>query len=188
MQAISHDMSAFERGIEALISNSKLYINSRHEEEFDVISKNVQMLTMELDRLYKHEMTIADSSNIFILKIFSNIVSKFEESLSLLDEIKNVKPIYKEIDTRYMLDILLKNIKALINYKNQNGLIDNEKLKGDLELIKSLRDQHKRILMTFLMQDWQNLREVLILLKISEIYKTIAEELIDIFFLNSFEE
>ena len=181
MQAVSDDMSVIEKGIEALISNAKLYINSRQEEEFDVLNRNIRMLRIELDSLYDNEKTVSRPNNILILNIISKIISKFEESLSLLDEIKNIKPIYREIDTRYMLDVLLRNIKILISYKDKKGSIDKEKLRSDLELVKSLRDQHKRILITYLMQDWQNLNQVLILMKISEIYKTIAEELIDFF-------
>jgi len=66
---------------------------------------------------------------------------------------------------------------------------DTKKLKMDLELVESIEDQHKRILLTYLMQDWKNIDEVLAMMKIGEIYKNILDHFIEIsLLLNPAEE
>jgi phosphate starvation-inducible membrane PsiE len=86
-----------------------------------------------------------------------------------------------------MVDILLSDLRSLIYYDDKFASL--EKLESDLKTIDSLQEQHRRVLITFLMQSWVNLKEVLILMKIGEIYKNIAEELVDIFlFMELLEE
>ena len=66
--------------------------------------------------------------------------------------------------------------------------LDPEKLERDYDYIEILEDQHKRVLMTYLMQDWKNMDEVLNLLKIGELYKNIAEKLVSLSLLNLYIE
>jgi hypothetical protein len=91
------------------------------------------------------------------------------------------------MDIPRMVDILLSDLRSLIYYDDKFASL--EKLESDLKTIDSLQEQHRRVLITFLMQSWVNLKEVLILMKIGEIYKNIAEELVDIFlFMELLEE
>jgi hypothetical protein len=110
--------------------------------------------------------------------MLTEIVRKFNLTIHLLESIKSEKPLYQQIDVRTMLDMLLDNIKTLIYYSEQPINID--KLESDLQAIECLEEQHKRVLMTYLMQDWKNLKEVLTLIKLGEIYKSIAEKLVDV--------
>ena len=44
------------------------------------------------------------------------------------------------------------------------------------------------MLLTYLVQDWHNMDEVINLLKIGEIYKNIAEKLVNLSLINRFSE
>ncbi|TFG77656.1 MAG: hypothetical protein E4H21_02665 [Thermodesulfobacteriales bacterium] len=93
---------------------------------------------------------------------------------------KSKKPLCEQFDTKQMLDILLLNIKCLIECENWSENLDTEKLEKDYAFIESLEDQNKRVLLSYLIQDWHNMDEVLNLLKIGEIYKNIAEKLVSL--------
>ena len=85
-----------------------------------------------------------------------------------------------EFDTQQMLDTLLPHIKTLAECKNWTDKLDTNKLEEDYAFIESLEDQHKRVLLTYLIQDWKNIDEVYTLLKIGETYKNISEKLVSL--------
>jgi hypothetical protein len=180
MQEGLFDRSNLERGFENLISTSKLYIDNRKIEELRILRNHIEMLKTEVEKMNSHPSEKIELNDVLMIRILKKATNKFQETSRLLDKIRRGKPIYKEIDTRRMLDILLENIKCLLNVNDRKDTSDKEKLRSDLKLIECLEDQHKRVLLTFLMQDWHNLNEVLTLTKVCEIYKNIAEDLIDI--------
>ena len=106
----------------------------------------------------------------------------------LMDKMKSKKPLYEQIDTKQMLDILLPHIKVLVEYDNWSTNLDTQKLEKDCAFIEALEDQHKRVLLSYLVEDWHNMDEVLNLLKIGEIYKNIAEKLVSLSLLSNYWE
>jgi hypothetical protein len=84
-----------------------------------------------------------------------------------------------------MLDILLPHIKILVENENWRELLDTKKIEEDYAFIESLEDQHKRVMLTYLIQDWHNMDEVINLLKIGELYKNIAEKLVNLSFVSN---
>jgi hypothetical protein len=181
MQANLISTSVIEKEIEDLISTSKLYITKRKESELRNIKNIVGILRSQIDNIQARSGQDARLKDALIIKSLQKVISRFQETTQLLEKIKRGKPLYEEIDTSRMLDVLHATIKSIINYDERQNTIDRERLDSDLEFVESLEDQHKRVLMTFLMQDWHNLREVLALMKICEIYKDICEDLIELY-------
>ena len=117
-----------------------------------------------------------------------SIIDKFSESVALMENLKSVKPMLKDFDTKQMLDVILPNIKCLAEYDNWSETLDTIKLEKDCVYVESLEEQHKRVLLTYLIQDWKNMDEVLNLLKIGELYKNIAEKLVSLSLLQPYLE
>ena len=172
--------SNLEKGFENLISTSKLYIDNRKIEELRILRNHIEILKTEVEKMDSHPTEKVELNDALMIKILEKAINKFQETARLLEKIKSGKPLYKEIDTRRMLDILLESIRCLLNDNDRTETSNKERLRSDLRLIECLEDQHKRVLLTFLMQDWHNLNEVLTLTKVCEIYKNIAEDLIDL--------
>ena len=87
-----------------------------------------------------------------------------------------------------MLDILLPHLKALAECDKWFEKLDTKKLEEDCAFIESLEDQHKRVLLTYVIQDWHNIDEVFNLLKIGEIYKNIAEKLVNLSLISNYSQ
>ncbi len=181
MKDVSRDMALIEKEFENLILTSKLYINSREKEELSVLKNNIDVLQIEMDKIMGQAEGKIDPNILMALNRLNKVISKFQTVVQLLENIKSEKPLYQQLDVRRMLDMLLENIKSLIysTYSNVQP-INIDKLEADLQTIESLEEQNKRILITYLMQDWKNLKEVLTLIKIGEAYKDIAEKLVDV--------
>ena len=175
------DTSRIEKGIENLISTSKLYIINRNETELRDIKNIVGVLRREIDNVQARLVQDARLKDVLIIKCLNKVISRFQETAQLLEKIKRGKPLCEEIDTSRMLDVLLETVKAIINYDEGENRVDRESLDSQLNFIESLEDQHRRVLMTFLMQDWHNLTEVLALMKVCDIYKDICEDLIELY-------
>lgn len=178
MKDVTIDMALIEKEFENLILTSKLYINSREKEELSILKNNIDVLKLEMDEIMSQSEEKLDSSTLMALNKLNKIVSKFQTTVQLLENIKSEKPLYEQLDVRRMLDMLLENIRSLIYGSDQS--VNIEKLEADLQTIESLEEQNKRILITYLMQDWKNLKEVLTLIKIGETYKDIAEKIVDV--------
>lgn len=182
------DRLLIETRFETLISKSKNYIKTRNENE-------LLSLRDDIDNL-KHRVNVAlesikeghDANYLASLKLTLSIIQKFTCSVELMENMKSKKPLCEEFDTKQMLDILLPNIKSVIEYDNWSNNLDTKKLERDFAFIESLEDQHKRVLLSYLIQDWRNMDEVLNLLKIGEIYKNIAEKLVSLSLLSNYIE
>lgn len=181
MQASLVDTLVIEKEIEDLIFTSKLYITNRKESELSNIKNIIGILRSQIDDIQDRSAQNASLKDVLIVENLNKVIYRFQETVQLLEKIKRGKLLYEEVDTSRMLDVLLATIKSIINYNGSQKSVDRERIKPDLEFIESLEDQHKRVLMTFLMQDWHNLREVLALMKICEIYKDICEDLIELY-------
>jgi hypothetical protein len=102
-----------------------------------------------------------------------------------MEKLKSKKPMCIDFDTKQMLDTLLPHIRTFIENENWREKLNTKKLEEDYEFIESIEDQHKRVMLTYLIQDWHNIDEVLNLLKIGELYKNIAEKLVSLSFISS---
>ena len=181
------DMSLVEKEFGNLILNTKDCITKRGGKEISVMKTNIRVLDQRLDAATSRSKKDGDSKRLVIFSLLKKITLKLQTTIHLLEQIKNCSPFYREMDIPRMVDMLLSDIRSLIYYDDK--LASLEKLESDLKIIDSLQEQHRRVLITFLMQSWVNLKEVLILMKIGEIYKNIAEELVDIFlFMELLEE
>lgn len=183
MKDVSLNMSLIEKEFENLILTSKLYINNkelnnREQEELSVLKNNIDALKLEMDHITIESKEGRDPQTLMALSILTKIIRKFHTSIRLLEKTTSKEPLYRQMDVRNMLDILLNNTRSLIYHNTES--VNHDKLEADLQTIESLDEQHKRVLMTYLMQDWKNLKEVLTLIKVGEIYKSIAEKLVDV--------
>lgn len=165
---------------ESFVSKSKSYIDSRNRLELASIKDEIETLSLKLEEALEHSQEGGDVNYLASVKLMSSIIQKFNDSVKLMENLKSEKPLLIEFDTKQMLDVLLPNIKCLVEYENWCDNLDPEKLENDRHYIELLEDQHKRILLTYLMQDWKNMDEVLNLLKIGELYKNIAEKLVSL--------
>lgn len=176
-----------ESKFERLVSKSQNYIDSRNESDLialrnDLIHLKLR-LELELEKTKKHK----NPEGVAVLKLMLSIIQKFNYSVQLMENMKSKKPICREFDTKQMLDILLPHLINLVEY-GKSGMPDTKKLEDDNLLIESIEDQHKRVLLTYLVQDWHNMDEVINLLKIGEIYKNIAEKLVNLSLINRVSE
>ncbi len=161
--------------IENLINSSKNYINKK-------IDPNLELT---LDKMIKKvELALAESKenmgfeSFVHLMLLKKVLNKFHKANDLLQKLRSNNIYFEEIDTISELDILLNNLKSILNTKAES--IDTDKLEKDIETIEDLEDQKKRILMTYLMSDWKNMESVLDLMKLGETYRDIADELLNI--------
>ncbi len=171
------DFSLIEKEFENLILTSKLFVNNRQEEELSILKNNVEILNTKVDAMVAH-LKEPESQDVMFLKILKKVICKFQTTIQLLEQIKSNKPLYKQMDVPMMVDILLSKIKSLIFYIADKHPLNKDKLVSDLQVMECLEDQHKRVLMTYLMQDWDNLKEVFALMKIGELYKNISSDLV----------
>ncbi|MGH7802466.1 MAG: hypothetical protein ACREOW_17895 [Thermodesulfobacteriota bacterium] len=187
MEATFLDISLIEKEFENLILTSKLFVNNRREEELTILKNNVEILNKKFDTI-TIDLKNAESQNLLFLDVLKKVISKLQATIQLLEQVKSNKPLYRQMDVSMMVDILLGKIKSLINYIVDKEPLNIDTLSSDLQFMECLEDQHKRVLMTYLMQDWENLKEVMVLMKIGEIYKTISSELVNsIVFMKSAE-
>lgn len=177
-----------ENEFESFVSKSKSYIDSRDREQLGSIKDEIETLSRKLDEALEQSKEGGDVNYIASVKLMTSIISKFNDSVKLMENLKSEKPLLLEFDTKQMLDVLLPNIKCLVEYESWCDNLDAEKLERDHQYIELLEDQHKRILLTYLMQDWKNMDEVLNLIKIGELYKNIAEKLVSLSLLNLYIE
>lgn len=177
-----------ENEFESFVSKSKSFINSRDQQELDSVKDEIYTLSRKLDEALEQSQQGGDVNYMTSVKLMTSIISKFNDSVKLMENLKSEKPLLLEFDTKQMLDVLLPNIKCLAEYETWCDKLDPEKLERDRNYIELLEDQHKRVLLTYLMQDWKNMDEVLNLIKIGELYKNIAEKLVSLSLLNLYIE
>lgn len=178
-----------ESRFETLISKSKSYIKTRDKNELISLKEDTENLKLKVNEALENIPNGNDVKNYLIsLKLMLSIIQKFTCSLQLMDNLKSKKPLCEEFDTKQMLDILLPHIRSLAEYENWSTNLDTKKLEEDCAFIEALEDQHKRVLLSYLIQDWHNMDEVINLLKIGEIYKNIAEKLVSLSLLSNYWE
>lgn len=171
---------------ETLISKSQTYIETRNENELLSLREDIEQLKEKINTSLENNENGHNINYLTSLKLMLSIIHKFTCSVELMENMKSKKPLCEQFDTKQMLDILLPNIKCLIEYDNWSQNLSTQKLERDYEFIESLEEQNKRVLLTYLMQDWHNLDEVMNLLKIGEIYKNIAEKLVSLSLISNY--
>ena len=180
METDNLDRSMLEGRFERLISKSKNYINSRSEGELESLRNDLIHLKLKLETAIEKSRKKQEANNITALRLMLSIIQKFTYSVHLMENLKSKKPMCTDFDTKQMLDMLLPHIKILVENENWGELLDTKKIEEDYAFIESLEDQHKRVMLTYLIQDWHNIDEVINLLKIGELYKNIAEKLVNL--------
>lgn len=180
METDNIDRSLLESRFERLISKSKNYINTRNEGELESLRNDLIHLKLKVETALEMSGRKRSPNNVIALKLMLSIIQKFMCSVNLMEKLKSKKPMCIDFDTKQMLDILLPHIRILIENENWREVLDAKKLEEDYAFIESLEDQHKRVLLTYLIQDWHNIDEVINLLKIGELYKNIAEKLVNL--------
>jgi len=186
MGAYILDRELIENSIETLVSKSKDYIDTRNEGELTSLRNDLIHLKLRLETAI--ESNGHNVRNLIALKLMLSIIHRFTNSVKLMENLKSKSPLCKEFDTTKMLDILLPHLKALAECDDSLDKLDTERLEADYEFIESLEDQHKRVLLTYIIQDWHNIDEVYSLLRIGEIYKNIAEKLVNLSLIASYSE
>lgn len=177
-----------ESKFETVISKSKDYIETRNEKELISLRNDIEHLKEQVKERLNENANGHNINYLTSLKLMLSILHKFTSSIELMDKMKSKKPLCEQFDTNQMLDILLPNIKYLLEYENWPQNLNTKKLEQDYEFIESIEEQHKRVLLSYLIQDWHNLDEVINLLKIGEIYKNIAEKLVSLSLLTGYLE
>ena len=180
MESTIMDKPLIDSEFESFVLKSKSYLGSRNEQQLESLSEDIQLLRKKLEAALKNSMSKGDANYVTAAKLMLSIIRKFDESVCLMQNLKSEKPILQELDTNRMLDIILPNIIILLDFDNWCNNLNSEKLERDCEYIEQLEDQHKRILLTYILQDWKNIDEVLNLMKIGELYKNIAEKLVSL--------
>jgi len=188
MEIEASERLSIETKFETLISKSKSYIKTRDESELASLKEDTENLKHRVNLALDNIKNGNDANYLTSLKLTLSIIQKFTRSVQLMENMKSKKPLCEQFDTKQMLDILLPHIKSLIEYNNWSKNLDTKKLERDYAFIEALEDQHKRVLLSYLIQDWHNMDEVLNLLKIGEIYKNIAEKLVSLSLLSSYWE
>ncbi len=186
METETSERLLIESRFETLISKSQIYFKTRNESELISLRDDTTNLKLKVITALDNIKNGHDANYLTSLKLTLSIIDKFTCSVQLMENMKSKKPLCEELDTKQMLDILLPNIKCLVEYDNWSENLDTKKLEEDYAFIESLEDQHKRVLLTYLIQDWHNMDEVLNLLKIGEIYKNIAEKLVSLSLLSNY--
>jgi len=188
MSKDTSDKLLIETKFETLISKSKDYIKTRNENELVSLRNDIKNLKARVNVALESYGNSNDVNYLTSLKLMLAIIQKFTCSVELMENLKSKKPLCVEFDTKQMLDILLPNIKTVIECDNWSKGLDTAKLERDYAFIESLEDQHKRVLLSHLIEDWHNMDEVLTLLKIGETYKNIAEKLVSLSLLSGYIE
>jgi len=186
METEASERLLIESKFETLISKSQIYIKTRNESELISLRDDIGDIKDKVNSALNNIKSGQDANYLTSLKLMLSIINKFTCSVELMENLKSKKPLCEEFDTKRMLDTLLPNIKCLVEYDNWSENLDTKKLEEDYAFIESLEDQHKRVLLTYLIQDWHNMDEVLNLLKIGEIYKNIAEKLVSLSLLSNY--
>ncbi|MEM4658294.1 MAG: hypothetical protein QXX77_07740 [Candidatus Methanosuratincola sp.] len=162
--------------IENITTTSKLFINGRDKLSLSTIKNTLDALERKVEAAESLEETLTPQQRLLIGAI-SGVVARLKNTLLTMEAIKDNDPLYTDLDIPFMVDILLRNIKSLILHINEGAPLDCNRIKEDLKLIEGLEDQHKRILITYLAQNWRNLKEVIPLIKLGENYKLICSQL-----------
>ena len=186
MEIDNLDRSLIESKFEKLISKSKKYINTRDEGELISLRNDLIHLKLKLESALEKNRVKHNANTVIALKLTLSIIQKFTYSVHLLENLKSKKPMCTDFDTKQMLDILLPHIKILVEHENWYEMLDSKRLEEDCSFIESLEDQHKRIILTYLVQDWHNMDEVINMLKIGELYKSISEKLVGLSLVSSY--
>lgn len=188
MSKDASDKFMLENKFEKLITSSKRYIKTRDEHELVSLKADIENLKSRVNTALNSHDNGNNANYLTSLKLMLAIIQKFTYSVELMENLKSKEPLCMELDTKQMLDILLPNIKTVIESDNWSKGLDTAKLERDYAFIESLEDQHKRVLLSYLIEDWHNMDQVLTLLKIGETYKNIAEKLVSLSLLSGYIE
>jgi len=173
------DLSQIEREIEHLGSSTKEFLHSREESILDNLNNNIDAIEKDTEEiLLRRKGELREDQKMLLLDI-RHMTPKLRDTFGEFEPIINRKPMYKDLDVPLMIDILIRCIKSIVRSIGESKPLDMTVMSSEIELLESLEDQHKRILLTYLMQDWRNLNEVVHLMKVGESYKTMCTQLSD---------
>lgn len=174
MNSIDTQSLDMNQDFEHLIDYSKKSINSDIDPD---LSKTLKKLDKQIQSEIKAFKSKKPSELLIYFKFLKKVTKKFKKANNLL-EIIVADPRFNEVDTASELDILLSHLKKIVNKTPKKA--NFKKLEADIDKMEQIEDQKKRVLMTYLMTDWKNLEYVLNLMKLGEIYRDIADDLLSI--------
>lgn len=175
MNLISLNSEIMNEEVVELIEHSKNCIARKVDPDLETTLKKMDKKVSKLIEVKKNSN---DQITIVYLKLIKKVLNQFNVANGLLKKLSYTDTCFEEMDTSAELDILMRNLQNIINVEPKQ--ISIEQLQSDIKNIEDLEDQKKRILMTYLMSDWKNLESVLLLMKLGETYKDIADELYNI--------
>lgn len=163
--------------IQDLINYSKSCIVSKNELDPN-LAHTLDVMSEKVEKAISLKKKSDDPISLIYLRLVKKVIRKFYRANELLRELNNRNRLFEEIDTVSELDILLENLKNIVSINPKE--LNLKDLQADIKRIEDLEDQKKRILMTYLMSDWKKLESVLLLMKLGETYRDIADELFNI--------
>ena len=114
----SSNKTAIGSEFESFVSKSKSYIDSRNREELGSLRDEIDDLGRRLNEALERSREGEDVNFMAAVKLMASIIRKFNDSVTLMENLKSEKPLLQEFDTKQMLDVLLPNIRCLVEYEN----------------------------------------------------------------------
>jgi hypothetical protein len=150
------------------------FINLRDSNDLKVIKNELFILEENLKEITKLK-TKKDKVKI---KFLENILEKLNIVLINLEKIKNNQPLAYFINLDKMTEILIKNVYRYSEYDDNNEEL-RFLIKEDYKTLKAYEESSKRILLTYLIENPSNMKEVLSLIKVGEMYVCIMESILN---------
>lgn len=148
------------------------FINLKDNNDLKVIKNELFILEENLKEITK----LKTKKDKIKIKFLENILEKLYLILIILEKIEDKEPLAYFINLDKMTEILIKNVYRYSEYDK-----DNEELlsliKEDYKTLKAYEESNKRILLTYLIENPDNMKEVLSLIKVGEIYICIMESI-----------
>ncbi len=96
------------------------------------LRSDIASLKLEIDSALEDINNGDDANYLTALKLILLIIQKFTQSIQLMSNLKFREPLCQGFDPQQMLDILLPNIKNLIDYENWTNKPKHEEIKARL--------------------------------------------------------
>ncbi len=175
------EIDKIETDLEEIAATTALFLNERDDARLDQLREWLDRLETDVSDLLSSCSPTLSEKHRLLLPLVAKIILKLKDTLVLMESIKDEKPVCVDLDLPLMTEILIRNLKRLLELMVEGKAVDKEQVNADLQQIECLQDQHTRVLITYLMQNWRGIKEVMQLMKIAEQYKTACQELADLY-------
>lgn len=163
------------KGIENIALSIESFLNLRDFNDLKIVENEIFVIERRLDEILKGSQI----KNKLKIKFLENIKNKLNDILFYLEKIKEKEPVTYFFAFEKMTEILIKNINRFIEYDFENSSKDIiEIVKKDYKTLYKIKESSERVIITYLLEKPSNMKEVLALLNIKEIYISIMENII----------